>query len=644
MSHACVRTGCRRNAAAVSRSVSLAGKKKKSARKPRGAEQRGRARAMASWKLFIGGLSWESNEDSLRSYFGAFGRVSDCVIMRDRHSGHPRGFGFVSYADEATADRVAAGRHELDGRHVEAKRAVPRSECAPVVRSHARATKKVFVGGLPAGCGDREFFDYFGRFGEIGESQVMYDFQTRNSRGFGFVTFGSEATVERVVGVEHEILGKMVEVKRAEPKQVLEARRNSPGEGGGTTPVVTPVVTPPAPAPTPARLVTEGGPEYAAVAAAAVALRREQHQMVHVQAQAEAQLQHAQFQIRQMQQMRDQQAQQQQQQQPHQQQPQQQRQQQQQPQRQQQQHPQLPLQPQQQKAAAPSGTVSAPAGLSLHHLREQHALHDQRRQVLAAAEDQQRRQVEHEADKTRAMSLPSLPSVTGILQQEAENARAMMTMTMMSMSTGRRSGPGVAPAKLAPQQQQDPAGGGAPGISQGSLLAPFAPTTASPWASVPGTDGGVVSGAKEPPASALLFPQQHRDERSLEHQLGQLSVSRQQQSQLSTMSPTHVQPTAVPLHKLQPTQHQQAGLQHEEEALRDFALAGNPVSAPAPAPPAAGVPQYVSSSFYGSTYPMGTDLFELPQAVASSGRGGTEQLQPLSLSHNRVDRVERSFR
>lgn len=180
-------------------------------------------------KVFVGGLSWETDEDSLRAYFARFGAVSDCVIMRDRHTGHPRGFGFVTYDDEAVADRVAAARHELDGRQVEAKRAVPRSECAPAARVHARATKKVFVGGLPATCGTAQFADYFARFGDVADAQVMYDHNTGNSRGFGFVTFASEAVVDRVVEHDpHDIMGKFVDVKRAEPRQVLDARRRDP--------------------------------------------------------------------------------------------------------------------------------------------------------------------------------------------------------------------------------------------------------------------------------------------------------------------------------------------------------------------------------------------------------------------------------
>lgn len=183
--------------------------------------------ALSQRKVFVGGLSWETDEQSLRDYFAQFGSVSDCVIMRDRLTGHPRGFGFVTYDDQSVAERVAAEFHELDGRQVEAKIAVPRSECIPPVRATAiRPTKKVFVGGLPATCRDAELRNHFAQFGDIAECQVMYDHQTGNSRGFGFVTFMSEATVDHVVDMDvHEILTKQVEVKRAEPKQALEARR-----------------------------------------------------------------------------------------------------------------------------------------------------------------------------------------------------------------------------------------------------------------------------------------------------------------------------------------------------------------------------------------------------------------------------------
>jgi heterogeneous nuclear ribonucleoprotein A1/A3 len=42
----------------------------------------------------------------------------DSVIMTDRHSGRPRGFGFVTFADPVVADRVLEEDHVIDGRAV----------------------------------------------------------------------------------------------------------------------------------------------------------------------------------------------------------------------------------------------------------------------------------------------------------------------------------------------------------------------------------------------------------------------------------------------------------------------------------------------------------------------------------------------
>lgn len=77
-------------------------------------------------KVFVGGLSRETTTDGLRGYFERFGDISDCVVMKDRSTGAPRGFGFVTYASQLVANRVVHHRHVVDGKEVEAKQAVPR--------------------------------------------------------------------------------------------------------------------------------------------------------------------------------------------------------------------------------------------------------------------------------------------------------------------------------------------------------------------------------------------------------------------------------------------------------------------------------------------------------------------------------------
>lgn len=69
-------------------------------------------------KLFIGGISWDTDEERLREYFGNYGEVVEAVIMRDRTTGRARGFGFVVFADPAIAERVILEKHVIDGRTV----------------------------------------------------------------------------------------------------------------------------------------------------------------------------------------------------------------------------------------------------------------------------------------------------------------------------------------------------------------------------------------------------------------------------------------------------------------------------------------------------------------------------------------------
>ncbi|GJD10320.1 Uncharacterized RNA-binding protein [Galdieria sulphuraria] len=184
-------------------------------------------------KVFVGGLSWETGEDSLRAYFEGYGEVADCVIMRDKYTGHPRGFGFVTFQDDSVADLVASLSHILDGRQVEAKKAVPKAEVS-TKNETTKTTKKLFVGGISSSCSDEDFLVYFQKFGAVLDAHIMYDHQTGKSRGFGFITFCSVEAVDKVFQTpRHVIKGKVVEVKVAEPKhQSVESRKVKESESG----------------------------------------------------------------------------------------------------------------------------------------------------------------------------------------------------------------------------------------------------------------------------------------------------------------------------------------------------------------------------------------------------------------------------
>jgi len=73
-----------------------------------------------SKKLFVGGLAWATSDDGLRNAFEPFGEVAEAKVITDRDTGRSRGFGFVTFSDDAAADRAVEemNDNELDGRRL----------------------------------------------------------------------------------------------------------------------------------------------------------------------------------------------------------------------------------------------------------------------------------------------------------------------------------------------------------------------------------------------------------------------------------------------------------------------------------------------------------------------------------------------
>lgn len=82
-----------------------------------------------SKKLFVGGLSWDTNDASLRAAFETYGPVTEAVVINDRDTGRSRGFGFVTFDNEGDADSAMQEMNgqELDGRSINVNEARERS-------------------------------------------------------------------------------------------------------------------------------------------------------------------------------------------------------------------------------------------------------------------------------------------------------------------------------------------------------------------------------------------------------------------------------------------------------------------------------------------------------------------------------------
>jgi len=168
-------------------------------------------------KMFIGGLSWQTTPESVREYFSQFGDVAEVMVMKDPATRRSRGFGFITFSNPGSVGKVLAyPAHQLDGKLIEPKVAVPRKSNPKLVMR----TKKIFVGGLSATTSLEDIKAYFEQFSKVKESMLAYDKVTNRHRGFGFVTFDNEDVVDKICEIHfHEINGKMVESKKALPKE-----------------------------------------------------------------------------------------------------------------------------------------------------------------------------------------------------------------------------------------------------------------------------------------------------------------------------------------------------------------------------------------------------------------------------------------
>ncbi|KAG7282214.1 hypothetical protein CRUP_038382, partial [Coryphaenoides rupestris] len=168
-------------------------------------------------KLFIGGLSFETTEESLRAHFEQWGTLTDCVVrtMPKRS----RGFGFVTYSNGSEVDEAMSARPHKDS-------------CRP--GAHL-TVKKIFVGGIKEDTEEYHIQEYFEKYGRIECVEIMEERSTGKRRGFCFVTFDDHDTVDKIVVQKyHTINSYNCEVRKALSKQEMNAVSNQRSRGGGS--------------------------------------------------------------------------------------------------------------------------------------------------------------------------------------------------------------------------------------------------------------------------------------------------------------------------------------------------------------------------------------------------------------------------
>ncbi|KAG1330710.1 DAZ-associated protein 1 [Cocos nucifera] len=218
-----------------------------------------RAPAKKATRIFVARIPHSVTEPMFRSYFEAFGEITDLYMPKDQVSKGHRGIGFITFASADSVDAIMAESHELGGSTVVVDRATPKDEDmrypsrvaqggygaynayitaatryaalgAPTLYDHPASVygrgyfgpprgmgRKIFVGRLPQEASADDLRQYFSRFGRILDVYVPKDPKRSGHRGFGFVTFAEDGVADRVSRRTHEILGQEVAIDSATP-------------------------------------------------------------------------------------------------------------------------------------------------------------------------------------------------------------------------------------------------------------------------------------------------------------------------------------------------------------------------------------------------------------------------------------------
>lgn len=80
-------------------------------------------------KLFIGSLPWTMTNEKLKELFAQYGEISEAIIINDRDTGRSKGFGFITFAKEADAQKaIEMNGKDIEGRAIVVNFAKPREE------------------------------------------------------------------------------------------------------------------------------------------------------------------------------------------------------------------------------------------------------------------------------------------------------------------------------------------------------------------------------------------------------------------------------------------------------------------------------------------------------------------------------------
>lgn len=164
-------------------------------------------------KIYVGNLNFDTSMETLKATFEEYGDVKDCFIPSD-YEGNPRGFAFIQMDDDNALSAIEGlNGVELDGRTLNVNKSLPKG-----TKSSPKQVK-LYVGNLSWGTEEAALRELFEEYGKVVDAYIPVDRDTKQHRGFAFVTMEPDDALRAADETDgYELDGRILRVNEAQPK------------------------------------------------------------------------------------------------------------------------------------------------------------------------------------------------------------------------------------------------------------------------------------------------------------------------------------------------------------------------------------------------------------------------------------------
>lgn len=208
-----------------------------SLKKDKSAASGGAMPANANEKVFLGNLSWDIDDDSIKDFFKDCGTLVDIFWLTDKESGKFKGCGFVTFEtkEQAVKAQAMSGEYVM-GRDIKIEFANPRpggdrpsfkkaggGGAARPLSARPDNCTTVFAGNLSWDVDDDSMREYAKDCGEVKSIRWVTDRDTGDFKGCGFIEFWDSESVDKFVKKNGEdLLGRTLRLDYAAPREPRE--------------------------------------------------------------------------------------------------------------------------------------------------------------------------------------------------------------------------------------------------------------------------------------------------------------------------------------------------------------------------------------------------------------------------------------